>query len=142
MVLYSKNSSYSNKITTQMSSRKLGTRWGVQLIKKMWAIMYLHWTHMNSILHETEAIDLLSGVGQLTVALINEYKQGLGELPSIYTLYFVSSSAFILQKPTACLKQWFLVIKSGKKSCSLELPIDLFSTDLDLRSWIGLQSLF
>ena len=95
---------------SEMSSRKLGTRWGVLLIKKLWVIIHLHWTHRNSILHETEAIDLLSGVGQLTVAVVNDYEQGLGELPSVYTPYFVSPLAFILQKPTAYLKQWFLII--------------------------------
>ena len=126
---------------SEMSSRKLGTRWGVQLIKRLWSLIHLHWTHRNSILHETEAIDLLSGVGQLTVAVINEYEQGLGELPSIYTNYFVSPLAFILQKPTAYLKQWFLVIRSGRESCSIELPTDQFSTDPALRSWIGLQPL-
>ena len=92
-------------------------------------------------MHETEAIDLLSGVGQLTVAVINEYEQGLGELPSVYTPYFVSPLAFILQKPTAYLKQWFLIIRSGRETCSLELPTDLFSTDPALRSWTGLQPL-
>ena len=95
---------------SEMSSRKLGTRRGVQLIERLWSLINLHWTHRNSILHETEAIDLLSGVVQLTVAVINEYEQGLGELPSIYTNYFVSPLALLLQKPTAYLKQWFLVI--------------------------------
>ena len=121
---------------SEMLSRKLGTRWGVQLIKRLWSLIHLHWTHRNSILHETEAIDLLSGVGQLTVAVINEYEQGLGELPSIYTNYFVSPLAFLLQKPTVYLKQWFLVIRSGRESCSVELATDQFSTDPALRSWI------
>ena len=55
-------------------------------------------------MYETEAIDLLSGVGQLTVAVINEYEQGLGGFLSIYTYYFISLLAFILQKLTAYLK--------------------------------------
>ena len=57
-------------------------------------------------MHETEAIYLLSGLGQLSAAVINEYEQGLGELPSV-TLFFFSPLAYILQKPTAYLKQWF-----------------------------------
>ena len=126
---------------SESSSRKLGSRWGVTLIKKLWDIIHLHWTHRNSILHATEAIDLLSGVGHLTLAVINEYEQGLGELPSVYTSYFVSPLAFILQKPTAFLKKWFLIIRSGRESCSIELPTDEFSTDPALRSWIGLQPL-
>ena len=92
-------------------------------------------------MYETEAIDLLSGVGQLTVAVINEYEQGLGALPSVYTSYFVRPLAFILQKSTEYLKQWFLIIKSGRECCSLKLPTDLFSIDPALRSWTGLQPL-
>ena len=124
-----------------MSFRKLGRRWVVTLIKKIWDIIYLHWTHRNYILHEPEEIDLLSGIGHLTLAVINDYEQGLGELSSVYISYFVSLLAFILQKPTVFLKKWFLIIRSGRDSCSLELPTDEFSTDPALRYWIGLQPL-
>lgn len=37
--------------------------------------------------------------------VVNKYEQGLSELSSIYTAYFTNRLAFILQKPTAYLKQ-------------------------------------
>ena len=126
---------------SEMPSRKLGSRLGVTLIKKLWDIFHLHWTHINFILHETEAIDLLCGVGHLTLSVINEYEQGLGELPSVYTSYFVSPLAFILQKPTVIIRAWFLIIRSDRELCSLKTPMDEFSTNSALRSWTGLQPL-
>ena len=99
---------------SEISSHKVSSRWGFQLTHRLWTIIKLHWNHKNSVLNESEAIDILSGVGQLTVLIINEYEQGLGELPSVYTTYLLAPLAFILQKPTAYLKMWFLVIRSGR----------------------------
>lgn len=48
---------------SELSSCKLCTRWGVQLIKHLRAVIHLHWTNRNSILHQTEALDLLHRSG-------------------------------------------------------------------------------
>ena len=41
-------------------------------------------------------MDQLSSVGKLNVSIINEYKHGLGELPSGYTSYISAPLAVIL----------------------------------------------
>ena len=99
---------------SEMSYRKLVTRRGIKMIHRLWSIIKLHWNHRKSILHETKDIDLISGVGQLTVSIINEYYQGLGELPAVYTTYLLTPLEFILQKPTVYLKRCFFVIRSGR----------------------------
>ena len=43
------------------NSRKLGTRWGVQLVSKLWNIIYQLWMHRNNCLHETDIINILCG---------------------------------------------------------------------------------
>ena len=96
---------------------------------------------MNATLHETETLARLSGLEELKSAVCKEYDLGLGDLPSVYTSYLLPPLAFILQKPTAYIKRWFLLIRSGRKSCSIDFDIDIFSTDSSLRSWVGLRAI-
>ena len=48
---------------SEMSSRKLSTTWGVQLIHRLWTTIQLHCNHRNYVVREAEIIHLLSGVG-------------------------------------------------------------------------------
>ena len=45
------------------NASKTGNRWGKQLITQLWMTIQNYWIHMNLVLHETEAITRLSGVG-------------------------------------------------------------------------------
>ena len=122
------------------SSRKTGTRWGINLVSKTWNIIHQLWIHRNSNMHETEAINQMSGKDNLIQAIVHECTLGLKDLPPVYSTYFTSLSS-LLSKPIAYQKQWFLVIRSGRESCITFQHYDKFSTEPSLRSWIGLSSL-
>ena len=107
------------------NSYKTRNRWGIQLITKLCTIIQNHWIHRNLILHETEELAKLSGVEKLKTAILKEYELGLGELPSVYTSYFQPPIVFILQKPTALIRRWFLVIRSGRESCTNDIDINI-----------------
>ena len=125
---------------SSIRSRRLGTRWGIQLVGKMWNIIYQIWTHRNNCLHETQALTQNCGKDQLKLAIIHEHVLGIGDLPSVYRPYFTSLPS-LLEKSTKHQKQWFLVIRSGRESCLSFQHYDNFSTEPSLRSWIGLSSL-
>ena len=82
----------------------------------------------------TEALARLSGVDGLKVGIIKECKKGIGELPSVKTSYFLPALAFILEKPTIYIRRWFLIIRSGRESCTIDYDIYIFSTNATLRS--------
>ena len=124
-----------------MGMRKTGNRWGAQLVNRMWTIIQSHWIHRNQCLHETEALARLSGVEDLKAAIANEYELGLGELPLVYTSYFLPPLAFILDKPTDYIRRWFLVVRSGGESFTIDNDIDIFTTYPSLRAWVGLRAL-
>ena len=118
------------------NTRKLGTRWGIQLVEKMWNIIYQLWTHRNNCLHKTQALTQNSGKDQLKLAIIHEHDIGIGDLPSVYQHYFTSLPLF-LEKAIKHQKQWFLLIRPGRESCLLFQHYDNFSTEPSLRSWIS-----
>ena len=126
---------------SSIGSRKTGNRWGSELISHMWTIIQNHWIHRNQTLHDTEAHARLSGLGELETAVRKEYELGIGYLPSVYTSYFLPPLAFILDKPTAYIRRWFLIIRSGRESCTIDIDIDIFSTDTSLRAWVGLRAI-
>ena len=80
-------------------------------------------------------------VEDLKTTITNEYELGLGELPSVFTSYFLPPLAFILDKPTNYIRRWFLVVRSGRESFTIVNDIDIFSTDSSLRAWVGLNAL-
>ena len=119
---------------------KSGTRWGVQLVAKLWNIIYQLWMHRNNCLRVTEMINTLSSKDILKTAIIHEYALGIKYLPSVYKSYFPSLSKN-LKKSTKHQKQWFVAIRSGRESCLIFSHYDTFSTDPALRSWVGLSPL-
>ena len=131
--------SYQQNYYTNMGMEKTGKRWGDQLITRMWAIIQSHWIHRNQCLHDTEVLARLSRVGGLHIAVGTEYALGLGELPSVYISCFLPPVAFILDKPTAYIRRWFLIVRYGRESFTIDNDIDIFLTDSDLRSWVGLR---
>ena len=122
-----------------MDSRKTGTRWGIQLISKLWNVIHQHWMHRNEVLHETEAIDQLSGIEILKEDITYEYNTGLDSLPYVYTPYFTEPLPVIMLKSTTYLKRWFLIIRSGREASCPYPRLDKFYTETCLRSWVGLK---
>ena len=121
--------------------QKTGNRWGTQLITKLWIITEQHWTHTNDVLHETEVKENLSDIALLKEAISHEYDTGLNSLLFFYSSYFFLSLDTILSKSASYLKQWFLVIRSGREVTSLDLRFNNFYTEAYLRSWIGLKKI-
>ena len=112
---------------TTLQSRKLGSRWGIQLVSKLWNIIFQLWTNRYNHLHETEAVDKNSGKDQLRLALIQEHSICIKDLPSVYKPYF-SSLSLLVDKHIKYQKPWFLVIRSGREACSSFTHYDNFST--------------
>jgi len=126
---------------TAIESRKLGSRWASQLIKKLWNITNQLWLHRNKALHNTDMIHELSGLPQLKLSITAEYISGLQHLPSVYSSYFYTPLPALLQKPVIYLKRWFLIIRSAREACTIPTTIDDFSVTGPLRTWIGLSAI-
>ena len=82
-----------------MNSRKLGTRWGIQLTTRLWDLIQKYWNNRHNIFHETHALDKLSDIVKLRSSINSELEIGLGELPYVYTTYFLHPLARLLFKP-------------------------------------------
>ena len=93
-----------------LSSRKSGNRWGANLISRMWNIIYQRGCHRNDVLHETKAINNLSGLDMLKLSIERKHNKGAADLPNVYLLYFTILSPILLLESTKYLKRWFLVI--------------------------------
>ena len=57
---------------------------GHNLIKKDWSIIPKLWKHHNDVLHNAEAIHLISGLNSLKYAIISEYTFWQDILPGVY----------------------------------------------------------
>ena len=62
-------------------------------------------------MYDTEASNRLKEVDGLKLAIRREYEQGLGEFSTVHTSYFLPP-AVILDKSTAYIRRWFLVVRS------------------------------
>ena len=71
-------------------------------------------------------------------AVFLEHLQGLDNLPHVYAPYFLIPLENLLKKPTTQLKQWFLVVRTGRESVVTENYTDVFASDPSLRKWIKL----
>ena len=126
---------------TAIESRKTGTTWGSNLIKKLWNITHQLWLQRNDVLHNTEAIHELSGISPLRDTIIQEHGLGLDHLPGVYSTYFHLPLDALLKKSPNYLKKWFLVIRSAREASSIIPTIDEFSTNGPLRAWVGLSAI-
>jgi hypothetical protein len=92
----------------------------------------------NSILHETDAIDRLSGLAQLQQAITAEHSRGPGHLHRVYNRYFRHPTLpALLVSSVVAQKEWFLVIRSAREAIDL-FAYDAFAISPSLRAWIGL----
>ena len=55
-----------------IGSQRTGQRWAMNLSKELWKPIHGKWLHRNHALHETPAIDFLSGSGKLREAILRE----------------------------------------------------------------------
>ena len=107
---------------------------------KLWNIIYQIWTSRNAFLHETGAIDRVSGLAQLQQAITAEHARGPGYLHQVYNRYFRNPLPSLLASSVTSQKQWFLVIRTAREATDL-FAYDAFATSASLRAWIGLPPL-
>ena len=55
---------------TKIGSRRLFTRWGIQLIIKLWTIVQHHWIYRYNILRKSNLFNILSGREHLEEAVL------------------------------------------------------------------------
>jgi len=91
----------------------------------------------NTALHDTDAINQISGAEKLQVAIMAEHTIGLASLHQVYARYFTISLQTLLLKPILFQKQWFRVIRTGREAVRPH-TVDEFTTNTALRRWIGL----
>jgi len=129
---------YQHRYYTALLSRKKGTSWGKHLNLKCWNIIYQLWMHRNAALHDTDAINQISGAEKLLqMAIMVERTIGLASLHRVYTRYFTTSLQTLLLKPILFQKQCFRVIRTGREAVRPHTA-DEFTTNTALRYWIGL----
>ena len=124
-----------------IESKRSITNWAASLITKLWDIIHKIWCHRNSILHETTAIHNICGLQTLIPCIEKEYILGHTELPHTYSSYFHKPLTLILAKPVPYLKKWFLIIRTAREAYDPQHDQDQFSSDSQLRKWIGLSPL-
>ena len=137
-----------NSISTQqhlyfqsLNSRKSGNRWTVKIIHKLWQVIHNIWKFRNDSLHKDNTISQLSGLEHLKQAIQLEHIQGQENLPPVYRSYFRTPIESLLTQSTTHLRQWFLLVRSGRECYDTEPPIDVFYTNPVLRTWIGLSAI-
>lgn len=123
-----------------ISSKKHGSSWGKQLTIKLWDLTFALWKHRNASLHDTDAIDHLSGLDALKDAISTEHSLGQADLPMPYSPFFYLPLPSLLRKSTSYLKRWFMTVRSGREHFQPLQTFDDFSTNVQLRTWVGLNS--
>ena len=126
---------------TYIDSMKSGSKWASTLIVKLWNILHSLWCHRCSHLHDSQAIHDLNGLGLLREAVIAEYNRGHGTLPMVYRPYFYNPLQILLSKPPNSIKNWFLVVRSGRECYYPTNTEDEFFNNATLRAWVGLTPL-
>ena len=125
----------------QIESRKSGFKWASTLITKLWHMVHSIWCHRCNHLHDSQAIHDLQGLELLRTAITNEYIRGHGTLPMVYRPYFYTPLNIILSQSVTSLKNWFLVVRSGRECYYQNNTEDAFFTNTTLRAWVGLTPL-
>jgi len=90
------------------ASRKTGISWAKKVTLKLWNIIYQIWTSRNAFLHETGAIDRVSGLSQLQQAITAKHARGPGYLHQVYNRYFRNPLPSLLASSVASQKSGFL----------------------------------
>ena len=127
-------------ITTELISRqhkyfldwhsgKSDSQWGVQLISRLWHLIFIHCTHINEALYDMEAIDKIVVVDRLDIDMRKEHLTGLTSLLSVYTSYVYLQLSVILKKSFKYKWRWFLVVISGHESFTIIDKPDDFSSN-------------
>ena len=127
---------------TYIDSMKSGSKWASTLIVKLWNILHSLWCHRCSHLHDSQAIHDLNGLDLLREAVIAEYTCSHGTLPMVYRPYFYNNPLqILLSKPPNSIKNWFLVVCSGRECYYPNNTEDAFFNNAILRAWAGLTPL-
>ena len=92
---------------------------GKKVTLKLWNIIYQIWTSRNAFLHETGAIDRVSGLAQLQQAITAEHARRPGYLHQVYNRYFRHPLPSLLASSVASQKEWFLVIRTAQEATDL-----------------------
>ena len=72
--------------------------WFKQLSLRLWSITFNLLKHRNQILHESDAIQRLSGIDTLRTSVIAEYTSSQDVLPMSYTSFFYLPLPILLRK--------------------------------------------
>lgn len=116
--------------------------WAKHISTKSWALTFNIWKHGSQILHETEAVQSLSGMDSLKEAIRAKYILAQDIIPMPYSLFFYLPLLLLLRKLHTYFKHWFMTIRAGRESYYEEHTIiDGFTTDTTLRVWIRLAPL-
>ena len=110
-------------------------------VKKLWNFVHQIWIHRNATLHDTEAIDVVSGIDSLSASVTTEYELGYEHLPHVYSSFFHLPLTSLLKKRTTYLKRWFLLIRTARETHQPLEVVDEFASNGPLRTWIGLPPL-
>ena len=123
---------------TNIESQKLGSRWAIDFTQKLWQMTHKLWKHRCNHLFDSNIVDHLSGLSQLTTAIKKEHDIGLGNMPTVYSSFFHTPVEALLKKDVRHLKRWFLIVRAAREGNTLIRDLDDFSFDGPLRSWVGL----
>ena len=123
-----------------IGSQRTGQRWATNLSKELWKLVHGMWLHRNHALHETPAIDFLSGSDQLREAILRECRIGLDTLPPVYSPYFQTTPDILFKQPIQGQRSWFSIIRSAREASDYNYSDD-FTLDPALRTWTGLPIL-
>ena len=119
---------------------KHGSSWGEQLTIKLWDLTFALWKQRNSSLHGTDKIDQFSGLDAPKDAMLTKHALRQSDLPLPYSPFFYLPLPSLLCKSTSYLKRWFMTVRSGREHFQPLQTFDDFSTNVQLRTWVGLHS--
>jgi exonuclease III len=123
----------------RIRSRKGGNQWAKKVIIQNWTLLHNMWTGRNTVLHQKDIINSLSGDTLLDIEVEKEYDLGYAELPPSAKKWFRQSKEQLLASTTDYKKGWLLIIRTMKESLQIA-EYSIFSSSKTLRNWIGLTN--
>ena len=132
---------YMSRYYKSRQMQKTGNKWATRLIKYVWEATFVIWETRNAQLHQTERIHELEGVSILKQTITNEWKQGLGRLPtSDYSHYFTITIEALMEKSIEYLKSWLMIVRQARVMMDpSHLIHDEFAESIALQQWIGIS---